>query len=95
MFKDRTKKFDQGMLLNTLTIEKGLNIQIDSELAEYSKRLLDSSYSRLPKKGTAPNLLEQEQQRDQRREIWNKGYLDLLSTEIKFTDFYARNTVAE
>ena len=58
MFKDRTKKFDQGTLLNTLVIEKGLSILLDSDLAEYSKAVLDASVSKLPRKGTPANLLE-------------------------------------
>jgi hypothetical protein len=38
MFKDRTKKFDSGMLLNTLVVNKGLTILLDSELAEHSRK---------------------------------------------------------
>jgi len=34
MFKDRTQKFDRGMLLNTLVIGKGLDILLDSDIAE-------------------------------------------------------------
>lgn len=53
MFKDRTQKFDSGMLLNTLTVGRGLDILLDSDLAEYSRKILDESISRLPRKGTA------------------------------------------
>ena len=35
MFKEHTKRFDRGMLLNSLTIGKGLDIQLDSDLAEH------------------------------------------------------------
>jgi hypothetical protein len=67
MFKDRTQKFDSGMLLNTLVVGKGLNILLDSDIAEISRKVLDESISRLPKKGTPQNLLDEERDRDTKK----------------------------
>ena len=52
MFKDRTKKFDNGMLLNTLIVGKGINILMDSDLADHSKLVLQQTFQRTPRKGT-------------------------------------------
>jgi anion-transporting ArsA/GET3 family ATPase len=76
------------MLLNTLVVGKGLNILLDSDIAEVSKRILDESIQRLPRKGTAPNLLAQEADRDKKKLEWNQGYVDLLREEVKHTNLY-------
>lgn len=64
------------MLLNTLVVGKGLNILLDSDLAEQSKIVLEQAVSRLPRKGTPAHLLAQETERDLKKTEWSQGYLD-------------------
>ena len=37
MFRQRTSQFDRGMLMNTISVDRGLVTQLDPELAEASK----------------------------------------------------------
>ena len=57
LFKERTQKFDGGMLLQSLIIDRGILIQLDSEIAQKSKETIQAFTIRLPKKGTPVNLL--------------------------------------
>lgn len=95
MFKDRTKKFDQGMLLNRLVCDKGLVLELDSETAVHCRKVLDATFSKLPRKGTSAALLNKEKERDEKMFEWNLGYVEMLKEETKFTQFYARNTLQE
>ena len=70
IFRNRTKKFDGGMIINSLEVDRGLTILLDSDLAEYCKQTLIEATKRLPKKGTDPSLLKLEQQRNQSRDEW-------------------------
>lgn len=58
LFKDRTQKFDGGMLLQSLNVDRGLLLQLDSELAQKSKETIHDFTVRLPQKGTPANLLQ-------------------------------------
>ena len=55
------------MLLNSLIVDKGLLLLLDSELSQKSKDTIQEFTFRLPKKGTAPNLLQAEAERDKRK----------------------------
>lgn len=55
------------MLLNSLIVDRGLLLQLDSEISQKSKETIQEFTLRLPKKGTAPNLLQAELERDKRR----------------------------
>jgi hypothetical protein len=60
IFRNRTKKFDGGVLINSLEIDKGLVIQLDSDLAEHCHLILEESIKRLPRKGADPNEMRME-----------------------------------
>ncbi len=75
MFRNRTKKFDGGVLLNCLEIDKGLCLLLDSDVAEISRLKLDEAFKKLPRRGSDPAEIKQEFLRKKLLEDWLKGYM--------------------
>ena len=67
LFRQRTSKFDGGMLLNSIYIDRGLVTQLDSEMAESSRQLLIEATSRLPRKNASEEALHKERERNYKR----------------------------
>ena len=88
IFRNRTKKFDGGVLINSLEIDKGLVIQLDSDLAEHCHLILEESIKRLPRKGADPNEMRMEIKRNKQRDDWVQGYLEILRSETKLSQIY-------
>lgn len=88
MFRQRTSQFDRGMLMNTISVDRGLVTQLDPELAEASKQLLVKATSRLPRKNASVDALEEERERNYRRTAWNNDYISLLNITMKMSELY-------
>ena len=77
-------------MVEALIIDKGLTIQLDSEAAEESKKILQEATVRLARKNSTEEALRREKEKIKQRDDWTRGYIEILSYTCKLSDLYAK-----
>ena len=77
LFRQRTARFDESgaknLLINITNVDKGLNIQLDSELSEVQRQILYKPQKRKQDKTIAD--IEQEKDLEFKLQKWNSDYI--------------------
>lgn len=76
------------MLLQELLVDRGLNLQLDSELAEKNRDIIKKSLSKVNRKFASEAELELEQNELKKHHKWNQTYLNDLNNKIKMSELY-------
>eukprot|EP00347_Sterkiella_histriomuscorum_P005820 403355146 len=85
LFRQRTARFDESgarnLLINITHVDKGLNIQLDSEIAEVNRQKLFKPFKRKQDKSIEEVELEQMEQFKVQK--WNQEYMLLCKSVFK------------